>query len=413
MDKKKDYTNEKIKKEVPVRGDTVGIRATLNNMGFSNSSIGYNEADGTVTLGGKAFMKPKYVDENRGISYSTKNDIQKSLVDFYRDSSNPIVRVSDAYAAAAGKNGLTADALSYGNGTVMIGGTPLDTLYIDDEGKAWAWQSDVDSLTSAYANRSGVRSPDSVLNEYSRRYMSDVRDLLRNTADRESFSYDPESDPVYKAYREKYILEGDRASKNAIADYSANTGGYVNSAAVTAGSLANQYYAKQLSDKLPDLAQAAYERYLDEYNLNLDTADKLLAAYKAEYSNAADANNQLRKNANNTADSAVARDNAAYNREFERQKADRAYEQDEFERYWDNLLNQQSYDTQERDNYWSEIFNAQKRTSNTYQNTAALLDNKEKEIYLEYYKRLLESELEGSNLDNDLKGAKLRVEYGY
>lgn len=413
MDKYNNYSSEKIKKEVPVRGDTVGIRATLNNMGFSDSSIGYNEADGTVTLGGKTFMKPSYVDENKGISYSTKNDIQKSLVDFYKDSSNPIVRVSDAYAAAAGKNGLTADALSYGNGAVMIGGVPLNTLYIDDEGKAWAWQSDVESLTSAYADKSGVSSPYSVLNEYSKEYMSDVKDILNNIANRESFSYDPESDPVYTAYREKYILEGNRASKNAIADYSANTGGYVNSAAVTAGSLANQYYAKQISDKLPELAQAAYERYLDGYNLDLDMADALISAYKAEYSNAAEANNQLRKNANSSAASAVDRDNAAYNRSFEREKADREYEKDEFDRYWDSLLNQQSYDTQERDNYWSEIFNAQKRTSNTYQNTAAYLNNKEKEIYLEYYKRLLESELEGSNLDNDLKGAKLRVEYGY
>ena len=101
-------------------------------------------------------MKPQYIDEENGISYSPLSDIQGSCWGYYAGSSNPIVRVSDAYAAEAGDAGLTADGLSFGNkSTVMIGGVPLDTLYIDDSGKAWrVEQDDVKRLTSDCRNRS-------------------------------------------------------------------------------------------------------------------------------------------------------------------------------------------------------------------------------------------------------------------
>ena len=135
---------KQLKKDVPTtQNGQVGIRATLNNMGFSDSDIGFNEKEQAVTIGGKNFMKPDYLDEEAGISYATDKNIQKSLVDFYKNSSNPIVRVSDAYSSLAGQYGLSADALSYGNDTVSIGGIPLDVLYIDGENKAWAWNDDI------------------------------------------------------------------------------------------------------------------------------------------------------------------------------------------------------------------------------------------------------------------------------
>ena len=396
-DEEKEKSINKVNSEVPRFGDSVGIRATLKNMGFSDREIGYDDRSGTVTLNGKTLMKPTYLDDEAGVSYAPASKIQESLVNYYKSSSNPIVRVSDAYATAAGKYGIGADALSYGNGTVSIGGKPLETLYIDDSGKAWAWQDDVNSLTELYANAVGVQSADKIAKEYSGKYLSKVIERLDALEKREAFSYNPNDDPVYLAYKDMYITEGNRATQSAIANYSANTGGYVNSAAMTAGAMANQYYASQLANTVPTLAEMAYQRYRDSYQSELDMIDRLINTYEAEYKTAADVNKQMIDNANYSAAAAVQRDEAAYERE-----------QSEFERYWKELKNEQDYNTQEREDYWREQMNSIELEQNVLENAALGLDNVQKKVYSEYYRRLLEEELEGMTLGNDKTKAEIK-----
>lgn len=377
-------------------GNLVGIRKTLNDMGFKNDQIGFNDKDKTVTLGGRTLMRPTYLDDEAGVSYASASDIQKSLVDFYKNSRNPIVRVSDAYAAAAGKYGLTSDALSYGNGTVSLGGRPLDVLYIDDSGKAWAWNDNVINAVSRYADTAGVRSPNSVANEYSRKYLSDIINAVDDIRDRDEFSYNPDRDPVYIAYRNKYLLEGNRASENAAANYSALTGGYMNSAAVTAGALANQYYAQQLANTVPELAQKAYDRYYSSYKLDMEVLDRLMKMYDSGYKTAQDANSMTRQNTNAAASSVVQRDNDAYERGLA-----------ESERYSNDRRNRQEYETQERENYWNEVLNSQKLIENSYKNEGYRLDNEQQQIYLEYYRRLLDAEYASGILKNDKTEAEI------
>lgn len=391
---------EEKRSSVPV--GQVGIRAELNNMGFSDDKIGYNDKTGAVTLNGIDFMKPSYLDQNAGRSYASRADIQKNLVDFYKNSNNPIVRVSDAYAAKAGSLGLSADSLGYGNGTVMIGGKPLKTLYVDDYGKAWAYQDDVDRLTSELAETVGIESPNSIMREYDNKYLSDIKDKLNDIANRKEFSYNPDTDPVYEAYKRKYLTEAERASANAIADYSALTGGYVNSAAMTAGAQANQYYAGKLSDVIPQLAADAYERYMDKYNADLDYVEHMIDLYDTAYGNALEANNQIMKNTNISSASVTERDNNSFERS-----------QSEKEAEWNELFNRQTYDASERESFWNEIFNTQKRSSNNLENNGQILDNKQKEIYLEYYRRLLDAELSESSADTSKKIAERRDKYGY
>lgn len=373
MDKISENTTRK--KDVPKYKDSVGIRSTLNNLGVSDKSIGYDEKNKTVTIDGKSFMKPTYMDEDAGISYAPETSIRENLVDFYKDSSNPIVRVSDAYASAAGKYGLDASALSYGNNSVLIGGVPLNTLYTDDLGKAWAWQNDVYTLTDSYASKVGVSTPSDVYSETSDS-LSAIRKAVKALYSKEAFSYDPDDDPIYDAYRKKYVLEGSRAAQDTMADYAALTGGYANSAAVTAGALANQYYAQQLADKIPELAQRAYERYSDDRSSKISLIDKMLSAYNSEYKNLSDSNDTARNYANKTAESVVERD------------------KDEYEEYWAELQNRQAYDTQEQKNYWDNSNNMQQQIMNNYKTQGYILDNEEKEIYNSYLKPLLEAEVE-------------------
>lgn len=387
--------------EVPKIQDAVGIRATLNNMGFSNQSIGYDDASGSVTLNGRILMKPSYLDNEKGVSYAPVSDIQKSVVNYYKDSENPVVRVSDAYSAAAGKYGLSGSGLSYGNGTVSIGGKPLDVLYIDDSGKAWARENDVYDLVLAYANETGVESPNSLADRYAEEYLTDIRKGIDDLRNRDEFSYDPNDDPVYLAYRNKYLLEGNRASRDTMANYSALTGGYANSAAVTAGAMANQYYAQQLSDKVPELAEQAYKRYYDDFMMDVDILDKMVDTYDKAYNNATLANERAAENARYTADSIVSRDDAAYEKELK-----------EFERYWEDRLNTQKIEDSAQDNYWTDILNTQKVTENDIKNAGYMLSNEEQSIYLEYYRRILEGGLEGQSLENKKTKAETYAKYG-
>lgn len=97
---------------------------------------------------------------------------------------------------------------------------------------------------------------------------------------REEFSYDPENDPSFQAYRKAYLREGERASANALAQASAASGGMPSSYAVTAAQQAGNYYAGQLADIIPTLEQNAYQRYLDRYTQEQQRFENAMTLYK-------------------------------------------------------------------------------------------------------------------------------------
>ena len=82
---------------------------------------------------------------------------------------------------------------------------------------------------------------------------------LNRVANPTSFRYSTKTDPLYGQYRKTYLREGQRATQNALAQASAATGGRPSSYAVSAATQAGDYYASQLSDKVADLYQMAYQ----------------------------------------------------------------------------------------------------------------------------------------------------------
>ena len=99
------------------------------------------------------------------------------------------------------------------------------------------------------------------------------KDRLLDRLEREKFSYDPAADPVWQAYQKQYRREGQRASQDALGRASSMTGGVPSSYAVSAAAQAENNYAAQLSDRLPEIYQSAYSRYLREYDRLLSLAD--------------------------------------------------------------------------------------------------------------------------------------------
>lgn len=132
------------------------------------------------------------------------------------------------------------------------------------------YQQALADANSAYYNK--ISTPFSYQKpaDFTDPYRSTADSMLTQITNRQPFSYDYESDPVWQAYKKQYTREGRRASEDTMAQAAAMTGGIPSSYAVTAGAQAGNYYASQLSDKLPELYQMAYNRYLQEYQDKLN-----------------------------------------------------------------------------------------------------------------------------------------------
>ncbi len=110
------------------------------------------------------------------------------------------------------------------------------------------------------------------------------RDDALKRAEDMRWNYDPNTDPVWQALQKQYRREGDRATQEAMAQAAMRTGGLANSYAATAASQAGDYYAAQLSDRLPQLYQDAYNRYLQEFQRQMGISDQYQGFDDREYS---------------------------------------------------------------------------------------------------------------------------------
>ena len=119
--------------------------------------------------------------------------------------------------------------------------------------------------------------------EYTNRYDATIQDLLGQIVNREAFSYDPATDPLYGQYRKQYAREGQRAMADALGAAAAASGGIASSYANTAAAQAGNYYAAQMTDKIPELYQLAYNKYLSDYNMKLSDLGAVQGAERSDY----------------------------------------------------------------------------------------------------------------------------------
>lgn len=95
-----------------------------------------------------------------------------------------------------------------------------------------------------------------------------IAQKLAEILNRDGFNYDLMNDPLYQQYAEMYLREGDRAMRETMAEAAASAGG-MNTWAMTAANQANQYYNSQLNDLVPELYNLAYDKYLNEIELEV------------------------------------------------------------------------------------------------------------------------------------------------
>ena len=199
--------------------------------------------------------------------------------------------------------------------------------------------------------------------KYTNRYDDKINAALDTILNNPEFSYDAASDDLYSQYRKAYLREGDLATRNALAQSAAATGGIPSSYANAAAAQAGNYYAAQLTDKIPELYQIAYNQYVQNFNNNLNKLSAVQGVEQADFNRYqvdlgqyntdrafdygvyADKYNRLLSNL----DAAAGLDNIYYNRyltDLGQYNTDRdfgynqrldtiAYEQDKADRAWD------------------------------------------------------------------------------
>ena len=100
--------------------------------------------------------------------------------------------------------------------------------------------------------------------DYQSQYKGQLESLYNQVMNRKPFTFDLNGDALYNQYKDQYTQLGKQAMMDTIGQASAMTGGYGNSYAQTAGQQAYQSYLTQLNNIVPELYDAAFNRYNQE-----------------------------------------------------------------------------------------------------------------------------------------------------
>lgn len=158
-----------------------------------------------------------------------------------------------SYTGGGDGGSFTMDLMSPGH--FQYGSAPTyENPYAGDIAELWQKQQDYGDFT---------------YDPYESRYDETIQDLIAGILERPDFAYDPATDPLYQNYRKQYTREGQRATEDALGAAAAASGGIPSSYASTAAGQAGNYYAAQLTDKIPELYELAYNKYLNDYNMQL------------------------------------------------------------------------------------------------------------------------------------------------
>lgn len=136
--------------------------------------------------------------------------------------------------------------------------------------------------------------------EYGKTYEQQLNDAVHSILNREAFNYDFNGDPLYQLYKDQYVQGGQTAMQDTMAQAAALTGGYGNSYASAVGNQAYQQYLKGLNDVIPELQQAAYNRYLNEGQEMADRLNMFMTLDNNEYNRWSDDYNRWNSELSNS-----------------------------------------------------------------------------------------------------------------
>lgn len=118
---------------------------------------------------------------------------------------------------------------------------------------------------------------------YTSRYDEKLNELVDQILNRDPFSYDAESDPLYQFYRDKYQRNGGKAMRDTLGQVAARTGGLGSSYAGSAAQQSYNDYMQGLNDIVPELYKLAYSMYKDDEDSQRANVEMLRALEQGDY----------------------------------------------------------------------------------------------------------------------------------
>lgn len=104
-------------------------------------------------------------------------------------------------------------------------------------------------------------------------YDQQISEIYDKIVNRPKFEYDINSDPVYQNLKQEYMDNGRMAMEDTMGQAAALTGGYGNTYAQSVGQQQYDAYMRGLNEQIPDLYNAALDRYTNEGNAMLKDYD--------------------------------------------------------------------------------------------------------------------------------------------
>lgn len=120
--------------------------------------------------------------------------------------------------------------------------------------------------------------------QYNSPYTEAQQAVLDKLLNRDPFSYNYLEDPAYQAYAKQYAFYGDQARQDTLGDVAGMTGGMPSSYAVSAAQQAQNQWNSRLTDIIPELQNAAYQRYQGDFQNNVDVSNILNTLDSTAYS---------------------------------------------------------------------------------------------------------------------------------
>ena len=147
----------------------------------------------------------------------------------------------------------------------------------------FTYQEYAPSETVQHANTILQQHRDNQPGAYQSQWESQINDYLNQITNRDPFSYDANSDPLYQQLKDNYIQQGQLAMMDTMGQAAAMTGGYGNSYAQTVGQQVYNQQLNQLNNMMPELYQGAYDRYAYEGQQMMDSLNMYMGLENQDY----------------------------------------------------------------------------------------------------------------------------------
>ena len=181
------------------------------------------------------------------------------------------------YVAGKGYGG----AVGWDGENATVGGRAIKPLYVKD-GTAYVSRADADDAIKSLENESGIKKSGDIEKMRDDKYGKYESDVLGKIINRDEFSYDPQTDKAYQAYKNEYTREAVDALRRVLNEN--NTSLHGASGAVLSEALASHNAELlKLADKAGEFADKAYERYADKGQSDRDDLKSISELADAYY----------------------------------------------------------------------------------------------------------------------------------